>query len=86
MKTWLNNLGISDNSLEEIIETYTVYSIIEYPGVSTPSKYRDSWGYSSETLKLDEREIQTVLESIEDELLREKIRCILYARIFKRSY
>lgn len=83
---WLNNQGISDKVLETIIETFEVYSIIEFPGVCTPSKHGSSWGYSSENLKLDEREIKTVLDGIEDELLREKIKCIFYARVFKQRY
>ena len=85
---WLKYQGITEEQLEAISEATTVYEIIEYIGVPTPSKssHGNYWGYSSENLKLDEREITQVLDSIEDEVLREKIKCILHARVFKRNY
>lgn len=86
LKAWLKFNGISDDALEAIIERFPVYETIQYPGVPTPERHGKYWGYSSESLVLDEREIQTALDSIEDELLREKIKCVLYARVFKRRY
>lgn len=83
---WLNNLGITNEQLDSISEKFEVFEIIEYTGVPTPSKFYGSWCYSSEDLKLDEREIKTVLDGIEDEVLREKINCILRARVFKKGY
>lgn len=82
--SWLIGHGVSMELLESNRREFAVYETIEYVGVTTPSKFRDYWSYSSETLVLDEREIKTALNSIDDELLRKKIECILYARIFKR--
>ena len=83
---WLKFNGVSEEVLEQITFSFVLYEIIEYPGVSTPIKYKNNWGYSGKHLILDDQEIQTVLNSIEDELLRKKIECILYARIFKKHY
>lgn len=83
---WLKYNGVKDSDFVEHLEQFTVYESMEYPGVSTPSKHGKYWGYSSETLVLKEEEIKTVLDSIDDELLRKKIECILYARIFKKKY
>lgn len=85
---WLKFNGVTEEALEQITDSYTLYHMIEYPGVSTPVKstITHGWAYSSELLVLDEREIETVLNSIEDELLRKKIECILYADVFKRHY
>lgn len=82
---WLIAHGVSKEILQENIKQFEIYETIEYPGVSTPSKEFGSWAYSSKNLVLDEREINTALNSIEDELLRKKIECILYARVFKRK-
>lgn len=81
---WLHSRGISDEQLSAVEETFTIYDVIEYPGVPTPIKDGKYWGYSSEHLKLDEREIESVLNLIEDIVLREKIKVILYARVFKK--
>ena len=81
---WLVARGISKKTLKSFIETYEIYDTITYYGVPTPSKHHGCWGYSNADLELDEREIQTALNSIKDELLREKINCILYARVFKK--
>ena len=88
LNKWLKNQGITDEQLDAISEQTTIYEVIEYTGVPTPSKspIGNCWGYSNENLKLDEREIIKVLNSIDDELLREKIKCILNARVFKRRY
>lgn len=83
---WLNHNGVQNSDFVEHLEQFTVYESMEYPGVSTPSKCGKHWGYSSETLVLKEEEIKIVLDSIEDELLRKKIECILYARVFKKKY
>lgn len=85
---WLKFNGVTEEALEQITDSYTLYHMIEYPGVSNPVKSTISrgWGYSSELLVLDEREIETVLTSIEDELLRKKIECILHANVFKKHY
>ena len=83
---WLQYNGVEEEALSEISDTLAVYEIVDYPGVPTPFKRREHWVYSSEDLRLEEREIQTALASIEDELLRRKIECILYARVFKRHY
>ena len=86
LRNWLNAYypNIADDMLKNISQEFTVYDVIEYPGVSTPIKHDSYWGYSSQDLLLDEREIESVLNGIEDELLRKKIECILYARIFKK--
>ena len=81
---WLHTRGISDKELKNIEETFNIYDIVEYPGVPTPIRHDKHWGYSDRTLVLDEREIETVLNGIEDIVLREKIKCILYARVFKK--
>lgn len=81
---WLHSRGISDEQLSSVEESFTIYDVIEYPGVPTPIKHGTYWGYSSEHLRLDEREIATVLNGIEDLVLREKIKVILYARVFKK--
>ena len=86
LEEWLNFNNVTDEMLETISSTFDVYSVITYHGVSTPSKCGDFWGYSNEPLKLDDREIEYVLNSIEDELLRKKIECILYARVFQKGY
>lgn len=88
LATWLKNMGITEEQLKSIEKEFKVYEVISYPGVVTPVRNVNCthFAYSSETLKLDEREIAEVLNSIEDELLREKINCILYARVFKRGY
>jgi hypothetical protein len=59
---------------------------IEYPGVATPiPTSTGNYAYSNTPLVLTEREIDSVLNGIEDELLRKKIDCILHARVFKRK-
>ena len=83
---WLGHLGITKEELLAISKKFEIFETIEYIGVPTPSKLGSCWAYSSENLKLDEREINNVLNSIEDEVLREKIKVILYARVFKRGY
>ena len=85
-REWLAFNNISQEDLDAITEYFDVSTVIEYPGVPTPYKGNSSWGYSSETLKLEEKEILTVLNGIEDELLRKKIEYILYARVFKKHY
>ena len=80
---WLIDHGISQEMLENASEEFKIYETITYEGVPTPSKSHGYWGYSSESLVLDEREIEEALNSIEDELLRKKIECVLYARVFK---
>lgn len=82
---WLLDHSVDMEILKANSKEFQIYDIIEYPGVSTPSNEFGSWSYSSEHLVLDEREIEVVLNNIEDELLRKKIECILYARVFKRK-
>ena len=88
LRNWLFQRGITEKQLDEISKVFNIYEDITYYGVSTPeySMYRDkiSWAYSSEPLVLKEQEIESVLNSIDDILLREKIKCILYARVFKK--
>lgn len=85
---WLLNQGVNEEELYKIERVTTVDNIIEYPGVSTPDIRKDKEGtcysFSSEDLKLKGSEIEQVLNSIEDELLRLKIECILRARVFKK--
>ena len=50
-----------------------------------PSKEHGYWSYSSATLVMDEREIEAALNDIDDELLRAKVKCVLYARVFKHK-
>lgn len=83
---WLKNLGVSEDSLNELSEEFEIYHTIEYVGV--PNVYVKN-GYtvsSSENLVLNEKDINTVLNGIEDKNLRIKIKEILYARVFKRWY
>lgn len=79
---WLIKHGISMDALESCKREFTLYDSIEYHGVPTPSISHGYWVYSSNTLVLDEREIEVVLNSIEDKILRKKIESILYARVF----
>lgn len=81
---WLIKHGVTVEDLESCKHEFTIYETVEYCGVPTPSKQHGYWAYSSETLVMDEREIEAALNDIEDELLREKIKCILYARVFNR--
>ena len=81
---WLLDHGISDKELESCSKEFHLYDTIVYNGVPTPQKSNGSWVYSSEPLVLDEREIETILNDIEDELLRRKVKCILYARVFNK--
>ena len=74
-----------DQYLSQISTFYMIEEEIMYNGVPTPSKHGTSWGYSSNPLVLQESEIERVLNGIDDELLREKIKCILYARIFQKK-
>lgn len=83
---WLIKHGVSMESLESSKKEFTVYETVEYDGVPTPSISHGHWAYSSNTLVLDEREIEIVLNGIEDDVLRKKIECILYAKVFKRRY
>ena len=83
---WLKNLGVSEDSLNKIGEEFEFYHTIEYVGV--PNVYVKN-GYtvsSSENLVLNEKDINTVLDGIEDKNLRAKIKQILYARVFKTRY
>jgi hypothetical protein len=84
MTRWLVDHGVPIEILKESSREFQIYETIEYPGVPTPSKEFGRWSYSSEALVLNETEIETALNSIENELLRKKIECILYARVFKR--
>ena len=82
---WLTKRGITMEDLNNCKQEFSIYETVEYYGVPTPSKSHGYWGYSSETLVMDEKEIETILNDIEDELLREKVKCILYARVFKHK-
>lgn len=80
---WLKFNKVPETAMRNAMQSFKLYSTIEYPGVPTPQLSHGYWGYSSENLKLHEKEIETVLNGIDDELLRKKIECILYARVFK---
>ena len=82
---WLLTHGATMELLKSSMHEFTTYETVEYYGVPSPAFLHGYWSYSSETLVLNEKEIETVLNSIEDELLRKKIECILYARVFKRK-
>ena len=86
LQEWLINYGLTQSQLDEITEEFEVYHTMEYPGVPDVLISHGHFAYSSNNLKLDEREIKTVLDGIEDKLLREKIKVILYARVFKQKY
>lgn len=73
-----------DEYLDQISRSYVIEEEITYDGVPSPCKHGSHWGYSSNPLVLRESEIDQVLNGISDELLREKINCILHARIFKK--
>ncbi len=86
LRNWLLERGITENMLNLISKSFTLYRTVTYEGIPSISKGIRGWVYSSTDLVLDEREIEKVLNSIEDELLREKIKSILYARVFKKRY
>lgn len=86
LRNWLLKRGITDNMLNVISKSFTMYGTVTYEGIPSILKGNHGWMYSSIDLTLDEREIEKVLNSIEDELLREKIKAILYARVFKKGY
>lgn len=86
LKNWLHKRGLTDDKLNAISTSFTMYTTITYEGIYSVFKSPRGWGYSSEYLTLDEREIEKVLNGIDDELLREKIKSILYANVFKRRY
>lgn len=87
LETWLINQGISKDDLCAIESTVTVDTTIEYDKVPTPNIHHSKTGtyysYSSENLKLTTKEILEILNSVEDELLRLKLECLLTAHIFK---
>lgn len=87
LRNWLYERGITDNELEAISKTFTIYETVKYEGVIYVYKRANGRAYySSDDLVLEEREIEMVLDSIKDELLREKIRAVLYARVLKKGY
>ena len=72
--------------LNKIREEFEFHHTIEYAGV--PNVYVKN-GYtvsSSENLVLNEKDINAVLDGIEDKNLSAKIKQILYARVFKTRY
>lgn len=81
---WLLKHGVEMSDLDKCKKEFNIYETIEFCGVPTPLKQHGYWAYSSETLVMDEKEISEILDDIEDELLREKTKCILYSRVFKR--
>ena len=84
---WLTNIvNIPAYELEVITEAFFIEEEIEYLGVSSPVRMSSGWGYSNTPLVLTTSEINTVLNSIQDETLRKKIECILNARVFKKRY
>lgn len=82
---WLLKRGVTMEDLESCKQEFTIYEVVEFVGVPTPMKEHGYWAYSSNTLVMDEKEIDTILNDIEDELLRKKVECILYARVFKHK-
>ena len=85
LNKWLAYQGVSQEQLANCSHEEAFYETITYTGVPTPSLHFGNWGYSSEDLVLHESEIQEALQSIDDVILRKKIECILYARVFKRD-
>jgi hypothetical protein len=81
---WLHNHGVSQEILEDSSEEFKIYDTIVYEGVSTPQLSHGRWAYSSEPLVLDEREIEEILNDIDNDMLRKKMECILYARVFTK--
>lgn len=87
LEAWLIYQGVDVIELEANAKEIKVYHRVEYPGVPTASLTKSgNWCHSSEDLVLDEREIDTVLNGIEDIVLRQKIKDILYARVFRKRY
>ena len=72
--------------LNKIGEEFEFYHTIEYVGVPNVYVKNGHTVSSSEYLVLNEKDIKTVLDGIEDENLRIKIKEILYARVFKQRY
>ena len=85
LNVWLLKHGVSQEELEDCSHEETLYETVKYEGVPTHRRSYGNWAYSSEDLVLDEREIEEALHDIKDDLLRKKIECILYARVFKRT-
>ena len=85
LNVWLLKHGVSQEKLEDCSHEETLYESIKYEGIPTPRRSFGNWAYSSEDLVLDEREIEEALHDIKDDLIRKKIECVLYARVFKRT-
>lgn len=94
VQNWLLSHGCTPEDLNLATYEQTIYESVTYPGVPTP--YLSNAGinncevssyflYDTEDLVLDEREIEVVLNSIQDKVLKEKIKLILYARVFKHQ-
>ena len=91
IKAWLEYQKVNLSEISKYAKEITLYYDITYTGVPDVSIYQHEgckpyFGYSSNDLVLNEKEIETALNSIDDILLREKIKCILEARVFKKRY
>ena len=91
-KEWLLNHSLTQEDLDSVSRKEKVYQSVIYEGVpdveyssGIPGLLGPSWAFCSRPLVLDEREIESVLKSIDDIVLRKKIECILYARVFHKS-
>ena len=86
-KVWISsNHELSAGDGLKIINSKT-HEQISSLGIGNVEKTRSgAWCYSGtdNPMKLTEEEINTVLNSINDELLKKKIEHLLYARIFKK--
>ena len=91
LREWLLAHGITEGDLERYSQIIKIYEDRIYPGVHTPERYYSNYSkkfcysYSSKPLVLKEQEIDQVLNGIEDEELREKIRCILFSDVFNKT-
>ena len=66
-----------DSILSAISRTFKIDYTVEFEGVWTPVSHdRGGWFHSSKSLQLSGKEIDTILDQIEDELLSKKVEAI----------
>lgn len=87
LTAWIKKFyNCTDEELQAITVELVLEEYIEYPGVPTPIPTSTGhYAYSNTPLILTEHEIESVLNGIDNELLRKKIDCVLHARVFKRK-
>lgn len=72
--------GTNTDLVQEVEQMlFATETKIIYHGVPSPAKLGDCWSYGNDPVELTESEIETVLNGIENNYLREKVRRILSA-------